>query len=533
MRIILYLFLTFTLLSSCTKRSSELAAVLVSAESRMHSDAAHVAAELEANKDKTENCPAGEWAKFHLLLCEAYDRTDSLQLSDSALLEVISYCRRNGSKEDLRKAYCLLARVYQEANLQGAALNYYNKALTVECGTDSISFEWAAYACARMSEIYLEQKMPERARQSLEAAGKYAARGSDARTNAMIAANYGAYYLVTGNTERCISLTDSAVNIAELAGMNQTGKRIALSLLPVYLKQGDMENARRIMEKAEGIEGNRHLARYYMYCSLYYSCAGNAAKAEEYYHKCAALGNFTFLRGVGSEIVLSLLKEENYRHTDKYLVPALLAQDSLNRATMSTSNDLVTTLDAKMHNEQQQKKKETRLYLLIFAISAIVVVVVLGTVFYVRYTRIRLRLQQEKLNNLLTQIGEREKNEQASVKSEARQSKIDRLKGSDIYLSFHDSRFTPEYNDYRALEKAINEAYDDCMVHLRDIYPSIKDYEFKTCLLVKADVPLKAIAVCLGMEQNALSMLRARLYKKMFQTEKGSAVMLDDFIRSL
>lgn len=86
MRIILYLFLTFTLLSSCTKRSSELAAVLVSAESRMHSDAAHVAAELEANKDKTENCSAGEWAKFHLLLCEVYDRTDSLQLSDSALL---------------------------------------------------------------------------------------------------------------------------------------------------------------------------------------------------------------------------------------------------------------------------------------------------------------------------------------------------------------------------------------------------------------------------------------------------------------
>ena len=124
MRLLIYLFLSFMLLSSCAKQSSELKQIYESAEKGMRTDAARVLAELKANKGKFQNSTPAEWTKFHLLLSEAYDRTGSPQTSDSVLLEIISYCKDNGSAIDLRKAYCLLARVYQEANLQGAALNY-------------------------------------------------------------------------------------------------------------------------------------------------------------------------------------------------------------------------------------------------------------------------------------------------------------------------------------------------------------------------------------------------------------------------
>lgn len=533
MRLLIYLFLSFMLLSSCAKQSSELKQIYESAEKGMRTDAARVLAELKANKGKFQNSTPAEWAKFHLLLSEAYDRTGSPQTSDSVLLEIISYCKDNGSAIDLRKAYCLLARVYQEANLQGAALNYYNKALAVECKPDSAAYEWAAYALARISDIYIEQKLFDKALQALDTASKYAAKGNDMRIKAIIDANYGACSLGKGDLDSCIAKTEKAAQTAERAGLTQVHKSITLSLLPAYLKKDDGKNALRVLQEAEGIKGSKQLSLYYLYYSLYYSWAGDNTKAEEYYRKCAALGNFTFQRDASSEIVMSFLKSERYKQLNKYLFPALIAQDSLNRAALSTSNDLVTTLDAKLHNEQKQKQKEARLYMLIFAISLFVVAGTLGAVFYMRYTRIRLRLQQEKLNNLLAQINERDRDKAAADKEEIRRKNVEALKDSAVYRSFHDNRFTPSYNDYRELEKAVNRAYDNCMERLHDIYPSIKDYELKACLLIKADVPLKNIAVNLGMEQNALSMLRARLYKKMFQAKKGSATMLDDFIKSL
>lgn len=532
MRLLIYLFLSFMLLSSCAKQSSELKQIYESAEKGMRTDAARVLAELKANKGKFQNSTPAEWTKFHLLLSEAYDRTGSPQTSDSVLLEIISYCKDNGSAIDLRKAYCLLARVYQEANLQGAALNYYNKALAVECKPDSAAYEWAAYALARISDIYIEQKLFDKALQALDTASKYAAKGNDMRIKAIIGANYGACSLGKGDLDSCIAKTEKAAQAAERAGLTQVHKSIALSLLPAYLKKDDGKNALRVLQEAEGIKGSKQLSLYYLYYSLYYSWAGDNAKAEEYYRKCAALGNFTFQRDASSEIVMSFLKSERYKQLNKYLFPALIAQDSLNRAALSTSNDLVTTLDAKLHNEQKQKQKEARLYMLIFAISLVVVAGTLGAIFYMRYTRIRLRLQQEKLNNLLAQINGRG-NSEPDGKEDKRRRNVEILKDTDIYRSFHDNSFTPAYSDYRELEKAVNNAYDNCMERLRDIYPSVKDYEFKVCLLVKADVPLKNIAVYLGMEQNALSMLRARLYKKMFQVKKGSATMLDDFIKSL
>ena len=60
MRLLIYLFLSFMLLSSCAKQSSELKQIYESAEKGMRTDAARVLAELKANKGKFQNSTPAE-----------------------------------------------------------------------------------------------------------------------------------------------------------------------------------------------------------------------------------------------------------------------------------------------------------------------------------------------------------------------------------------------------------------------------------------------------------------------------------------
>ena len=102
---------------------------------------------------------------------------------------------------------------------------------------------------------------------------------------------------------------------------------------------------------------------------------------------------------------------------------------------------------------------------------------------------------------------------------------------SDIYRNFHSLLFEPSANDFVDLQKEVDEVYSEFTSRLRNLYPRIKPLELRLCLLVKIGLSPNEISIYLGCSSSAVSMMRRRLYNKIFGVEVKPEVF-DEFICS-
>ena len=60
---------------------------------------------------------------------------------------------------------------------------------------------------------------------------------------------------------------------------------------------------------------------------------------------------------------------------------------------------------------------------------------------------------------------------------------------------FHNCTFNPTESDFVELENQINNTYNNCIIKISELCPSIKNEEIKVHVMIKADIPLK-ISFC-------------------------------------
>ena len=111
------------------------------------------------------------------------------------------------------------------------------------------------------------------------------------------------------------------------------------------------------------------------------------------------------------------------------------------------------------------------------------------------------------------------------------------MRQSAIYLWFHEESHwnhipesAPQWEELRNL---IKDCFPQFIVRLHTLYPKISEMELRTCFLLKLEIPLKAFPKIMNKANaSAISNLRTRLYKKLFNKE-GTASELDEFIVDL
>lgn len=111
------------------------------------------------------------------------------------------------------------------------------------------------------------------------------------------------------------------------------------------------------------------------------------------------------------------------------------------------------------------------------------------------------------------------------------------MRQSAIYLWFHEESHwdhipeaAPQWEELRNL---IKDCFPQFIVRLHTLYPKISEMELRTCFLLKLEIPLKAFPKIMNRASaSAISNLRTRLYKKLFNKE-GTASELDEFIADL
>lgn len=219
---------------------------------------------------------------------------------------------------------------------------------------------------------------------------------------------------------------------------------------------------------------------------------------------------------------------------------------------------------------------ETKTYLTILLSVIIFTVIVVSLILIKHYSNVkkRIREQQERANNYLSQLQETEmqkmkrneeriaqletelsvsneklteirkslmrneaemlakQNEHMLFKEKHRELLIADLADTDVYKLYHTPNVVPSSADYHRLVEALNKAYNNFTKRLKEFYPDINDNEVWICCMVKAGLSSKEICNISPYSYSSLGMAKSRLYFKMFQ-KKGGAKDLDHFIKEL
>lgn len=122
--------------------------------------------------------------------------------------------------------------------------------------------------------------------------------------------------------------------------------------------------------------------------------------------------------------------------------------------------------------------------------------------------------------------------ETVSLKSVETSSRllIEKFRISDVYYRFHmREAWKPKDEDWDQLFKSLDETYDNFTHRLMGLAVKLTTTELRVSCLVKANVPPATIAMLMVTTPTNVSMIRNRLYRKLF-SDKATTEKFDKFI---
>jgi len=136
----------------------------------------------------------------------------------------------------------------------------------------------------------------------------------------------------------------------------------------------------------------------------------------------------------------------------------------------------------------------------------------------------RLSLEKERVDI---------ENRRIEYENKERTQLFGQLQKSNIYHKFNNEvGFRATDNDWKELESLINHTFPQFSRQLHLLLPKMTDIEFNVCCLVKINVPATNIAIIISRSRQSVTMIRKRLYNKIYG-ENGSTKDFDDFIINL
>jgi tetratricopeptide (TPR) repeat protein len=295
--------------------------------------------------------------------------------------------------------------------------------------------------------------------------------------------------------------------------------------------------------KEDSVYDNSCWARYYYE-------TGKMDSAITYYKKCLLIKSPYFYICENAALKLSEIYSatNNYVMANVYLRQSMVCDDSLSQNIFKQNSNLIKKLNEKIEYERKLAAEAKIHSFIVFTIILLFVIFLFVTIYYIRNKQVKNKNQREKVKKIISELhirgndiiikndlrisqlkneisllnnkidkfkksilqAEREKliteNARIESASKLRNLRIMNFMCSEIYMSFHSNNFHPTELNYFELEKLENETFDNCIDKIREMNNSINNNEIKICILIKADIPLKMIAVYLGYVLNALSM---------------------------
>ena len=530
-------------------------------------------------RDSLEICRSGKdyrlW--YALSRTEADDKCYILHVSDSTIRAAANYYNSHGSDLQRVRANYLLGRVYCDMHLYGHALTSFNKAITVESENDSTINRYKARSATWAGYVYEVKGLHKDALRYNKLAYGYAKKAGAQVTEIYSLRDIGRSYRDLKRNDIAIPYYQQAAKKAKAIDDANLYNMVMEELAGIYIEEGQLDDAYSALNTPFLATTDKDISSHYYVWAYYFEHTGQLDSAVAYNKRGMSYSNNTEKRDACLDIIRILNKQgkrdEAMEYYDKYSVYS----DSVTASELNETSDMLSQVEKNIDIERKNTVlAETKTYLTILLSVIIFTVIVVSLILIKHYSNVkkRIREQQERANNYLSQLQETEmqkmkrneeriaqletelsvsneklteirkslmrneaemlakQNEHMLFKEKHRELLIADLADTDVYKLYHTPNAVPSSADYHRLVEALNKAYNNFTKRLKEFYPDINDNEVWICCMVKAGLSSKEICNISPYSYSSLGMAKSRLYFKMFQ-KKGGAKDLDHFIKEL
>lgn len=571
--IILWLLVLALVALSCRDDGSQ-EALLRTADSLLESHPDSALALLR--RDSSQFSRSGKSVRMWYVLSrtEAEDKCYVTHVSDSAIRAAAEYYDASGSGRRRVRAHYLLGRVYCDMHLSGHALVSFDKALAVEGSGDPVISRYKALAAIWAGDIYEEKKLDRDALHYNLLSYGYARKADAPRIVVYTLRDIGRSYFSLKQSERGISYYRQAADRAKALHDANLYNMVMEELAAVYLEIGRLTEAYQALQTPFLGKTDRDISTHYYIWAYYFEYIGRLDSAVAY-HKQGMVYSDNMEKKIACLDITKILKKQGrYADAIGYYEKYAAYSDSVDSINRRETSDLLAQVERNLDIEHQNTVLAESRARLTVLLSVAVFVVAVTVFFLVRYyvnMRRRVRRQQARIGDYLRRHRESEElrrrneeriaqleselsssnerltsvrrslmrteaamlagqNEQMRFRERHRELLVADLSETEVYRLYHDGVSVPSPSDYHRLEEALNHAYDNFTVRLRELYPAVTENELWICCMVKAGLSPKEICRISAYQFNSLSMAKTRLYARIFH-KKGGSKDLDLFIR--
>ena len=529
--------------------------------------------------DSLEICRSGKdfrlW--YALSRTEADDKCYILHVSDSAIRIAAGCYDSYGSALQRVRADYLLGRVYCDMHLYGHALTSFNKAIAVDAENDSVINRYKARAATWAGYVYEVEGLHKDALRYNKLAYGYAKKAGAQVTEIYSLRDIGRSYRDLKRNDIAIPYYQQAAKKTKTIDDANLYNMVMEELAGIYIEEGQLDDAYSALNTPFLATTDKDISSHYYVWAYYFEHTGQLDSAVAYNKRGMSYSNNTEKRDACLDIIRILNKQgkrdEAMEYYDKYSVYS----DSVTASELNETSDMLSQVEKNIDIERKNTvlaETKTNLTILLSVIIFTVIVVSLILIKHYSNVKKRIREQQERANNYLSQLQETEmqkmkrneeriaqletelsvsneklteirkslmrneaemlakQNEHMLFKEKHRELLIADLADTDVYKLYHTPNAVPSSADYHRLVEALNKAYNNFTKRLKEFYPDINDNEVWICCMVKAGLSSKEICNISPYSYSSLGMAKSRLYFKMFQ-KKGGAKDLDHFIKEL
>ena len=528
-------------------------------------------------RDSLEICRSGKdfrlW--YALSRTEADDKCYILHVSDSAIRIAAGCYDSYGSALQRVRADYLLGRVYCDMHLYGHALTSFNKAIAVDAKNDSVINRYKARAATWAGYVYEVKGLHKDALRYNKLAYGYAKQAGAQVTEVYSLRDIGRSYSYLKQNNTAIPYYRQAAKKAKAIGDANLYNMVMEELAGIYIEEGRLDEAYAALNTKFLATTDKDIASHYYIWAMYFEKIGQLDSAVAYDKRGMKYSEISIKRDVSLDLARLLMKQGKRDEAMEYYEKYSVYSDSVEASELKETSDMLSQVEKSIDVERKNAALASSQLRLAAVMSILVVVVVIASVALLGMYLKRKRKQREQLERVRRYRLERSMKEkqraqqnkerialleneltasnqtlselrQELIRNEAEMLKykdaltafeqkhgellVADLADTDVYKLYHDPVAKPTSADYHMLVEALNKAYGDFTLRLKEFYPDIRSNEMWICCMVKAGLTSKEICNISSYSYSSIGMAKVRLYGKMLG-KKGSSRDFDAFIR--
>ena len=482
--------------------------------------------------------------RYDLMLIKSRDKAYIEHRNDSMIAPVVEYFADHTDPDLTPLALYYAGRVYSDLGDAPRALDYYQQALdAIPDSPDNLMLRYLIHG--QMCDIYTYQHLYDKSlscnRQALEMAMRMNDSIKIGRIMEHIAINF-----------RNLEVHDSAeiwfnkaINWVKPIGNKNLTDNIKAQLASLYIDGGNLELADSILKPILSDFPSLPLPQQYAMHSIainLYTDKKEFSKAMPHIYWARNNGNIYTKHLAYGTLANMKIEENDIDSAIIYLNLFKLYSDSINDFYNVNEVAKITAAYNYALYERDNKlllQENANNRLLIIILSALILVLSMAIIMVHRYNRIKKMLVNTRFN-LLEAFGIELKQSAQNIESEdtSDEQAMNRLRQYDIVNRFMYELGNPKNSmnatddDWLLLESAIEEVYPGFKNRLSSLFP-FSDTQIKACLMIKVGMSNVRMAHILNKSEGAVSVMRKRMYKSVFNSPTAEAPQWDSFIRSL